>query len=163
VGASHDDVIEDTGRRRRRWPLLAAVIVIAAVLAARFADGQVKSHESHLLAARAADAQATAEAARAAVLSTRQYTMPLLVSSSSATVRSGLEQLIDDEAAHETTQLEQARDTLDTTSILPWHHALLDLKQADLSLLDTQIAALEAASQGADLKVLNALMMTTSG
>jgi hypothetical protein len=157
------DVIENTGRRRRRWPLLFVVIVIAVALAGRFADEHVKHHESHLLAARAADAQATAEVARAAVLSIRQYTMPLLVSSSSATVRAGLEQLVDDEAAHERAQLEAARDTLKSTRILPWHNGLRDMKQAALSLLDTQISALDAASHGADLKVLNALLTTTSG
>jgi hypothetical protein len=162
VGAADHDVIENTGRRQRRWPLLAVVIVIAVALAGRFADEQVKHHEAHLIALRAADAQATAQAARAAVLSTRQYTMPLLVSSSSADVRAGLEQLIDDEAARELVQLQHARDALSNTSVLPWHDTLRATKQAALSLLDTQISALDAASHGADLKVLNALL-TTSG
>jgi hypothetical protein len=162
VGAADHDVIENTGRRRRRWPLLAVVIVIAAALAARFADDQVKHHESQLLAVREADAQATAEAARARVLSTRQYTMPLLVSSSSAAVRAGLEQLIDDDAALGRLQLQKARETLSSTRILPWHGTVRETKRADLSLLDTQISALDAASHGADLKVLSALL-TTSG
>jgi monomeric isocitrate dehydrogenase len=89
--------------------------------------------------------------------------MPLLVSSSSATVRAGLEQLIDDEAARELVQLQHARDALSNTSILPWHDTLRATKHAALSLLDTQISALDAASHGADLKVLNALLTTTSG
>ncbi len=162
MGAADHDVIENTGRRRRRWPLLFVVIVIAVALAGRFADEQVKHHESHLLAVRAADAQATAEVARAAVLSIRQYTMPLLVSSSSAQVRAGLAQLIDDEARRELVRLQQARDALSNTRVLPWHDTVRAAKQADLTVLDTQLSALDAASHGADLKVLNALL-TTSG
>jgi hypothetical protein len=161
VGAVDHDVIENTGRRQRRWPLLAVVIVVATALLARFADAQVKHHEAHLVALRAADAQATAKAARAVVLSTRQYTLPLLVTSSSATVRAGLAKLIDDEAARQAKKLQQARDAVRNTAILPWHHDLWDRKKATVSAIDAQIAALDAASHGADLAVLNALSTAT--
>jgi hypothetical protein len=141
--------------------LVAAVLVIAVVAGGRWTDYQFQQHESHMLATRTSDAQATAEAARAAVLSTRQYTMPLLVSSSSATVRAGLAKLVEDDAAHQATLLEQARTELDDTTILPWHHALWDKKKAAVSAVDVQITALDAAAHGADLVVLNALLTTT--
>ncbi len=88
--------------------------------------------------------------------------MPLLVSSSSATVRAGLAQLIDDDAARGKAQLEKARDVLQKTAILPWHHALRARKESQISLVDTQISALDAASHGADLRVLNALLTTAT-
>jgi hypothetical protein len=153
--------MEQAGRRWRRWPLLAAIITLAVVLAGRWTDYEFEQHESRLLASRTANASATAEAARATVLSTRQYTMPLLVSSSSATVRAGLAKLIDDEAAHQATLLEQARDEVRDTTILPWHHALWDRKKAEVSAINVQISALDAASHGADLQVLNALLTAT--
>lgn len=154
--------MEQAGRRWRRWPLLAAIVALAVVLAGRWTDHEFEQHESQLLASRTANASATAEAARATVLSTRQYTMPLLVSSSSATVRAGLAKLIDDEAAHQAMLLEQARDEVRDTTILPWHHALWDKKKAEISAIDVQISALNAASHGADLRVLNALLTTPS-
>jgi len=95
------------------------------------------------------------------VLSTRQYTLPLLVSSSSATVRAGLAKLIDDEAARQARKLQQARDAVRDTTILPWHHDVWDRKKAAVAAIDVQIAALDAASHGADLAVLNALLATT--
>ena len=153
--------MEQAGRRWRRWPLLAAIITLAVVLAGRWTDYEFEQHESRLLASRTANASATAEAARATVLSTRQYTMPLLVSSSSATVRAGLAKLIDDEAAHQATLLEQARDEVRDTTILPWHHALWDRKKAEVSAINVQTSALDAASHGADLQVLNALLTAT--
>lgn len=159
--AAEQDVIEESGRRRRRWPVLAVVIAVVVVLAGRWTDSEFKQHETHLLAARAANAQAIAEAARAVVLSTRQYTLPLLVSSSSATVRSGLAQLIDDEAARQKAKLQQARDAVENTTILPWHHALWDRKKAEVATIDVQLRALDAASHGADLVVLNALLSAT--
>lgn len=161
MSAAQQDVIEEAGRRRSRWPLLAIVIVVVAVLAGRWTDLEFKQHETRLLDSRAANAQATAEAARATVLSTRQYTMPLLVSSSSATVRAGLAKLIDDEAARQETKLEQARNDLRATTILPWHHALWERKKAEVSAVNVQITALDAAAHGADLAVLNALLTTT--
>lgn len=135
--------------------------MLAVVLGGRWADARLKQHETHLLALRATNAQATAQAARAKVLSTRQYTMPLLVSSSSAHVRAGLEKLIDDDAASQLAQLQKARDELSATEILPWHHAARAAKRSDIALLDKQISALDAASHGADLTVLNVLLATT--
>ncbi len=161
MSAAQQDVIEEPGRRRRRWPLVAVVIAIVVVLASRWTDSQLRQHESRLLSSRTADAQATAAAARAAVLSTRQYTMPLLVSSSSATVRAGLAQLIDNEAADQEARLRHARDALENTTILPWHHAIWDRKKAEVTEINVQLGALAAASHGADLKVLNALLTTT--
>lgn len=87
--------------------------------------------------------------------------MPLLVSSSSATVRAGLAQLIDNEAADQEARLRHARDALENTTILPWHHAIWDRKKAEVTEINVQLGALAAASHGADLKVLNALLTTT--
>jgi hypothetical protein len=141
--------------------LLVVVIAVVALLAGRWTDYQFEHHESRLLSSRVSDAQATASAARAAVLSTRQYTLPLLVTSSSATVRAGLAKLIDDEAAKQAAKLRQARDAVRNTTILPWHHALWDKKKSDVAAIDVQIAALDAASRGVDLGVLNALLTAT--
>lgn len=158
---AEQDILEQAGRRQRRSPLLAVVIAVVVVLAGRWSDYQFQHHEAHLLTSRAADAQGTAVAARAAVLSTRQYTLPLLVTSSSATVRAGLAQLIDDEAARQAEKLRRARDAVQRTTILPWHHGLWDRKKAEVSAIDVQIAALDAVSHGADLSVLSALLTTT--
>lgn len=150
------DVISDgsTERRRRRWPVVVLAIVVVVALAASWGDHLRQRAEFHSLLSKTADVQATASAARLAVLSTRQYTMPLLVSSSSATVRSGLAKLVDDSAARGAADLRAARRTVAATTILPWHHGLRDAKRADLAYLDQRIADFDHVAHGADLALL---------
>lgn len=154
--AENFDVVDDghRARRRRRWPVAVLIVVVVLALTANWVDDSRQRAEFHSLLAKTADAQTTASAARARVLSTRQYTMPLLVSSSSATVRLGLQRLIEDSAAHGAADLRSGRQKLAGTSILPWHHALRDAKRADLAYLDQRIADFDRVAHGADLRLL---------
>lgn len=142
-------------RRRTRWLLGLLVVLLVVALVGRWADGQQRRHEFSTLLAKTADAQATVLAAQAEVLSIRSYTMPLLVSSSSATVRSGLAQLIDQSAATGATSLREARDAIARLTELPWHHEMRSARRADLAYLDQRIADLESIAKGGDLVVLH--------
>ena len=156
------DVLDDGKRGRRPWLIITVTVLIALALLGKWGDAAQEHREFNALLAKTADAQATATAARAAVLSTRQYTMPLLVSSSSTTVRTGLEQLIEQSAAKGKTRLEQARKELAQVTVLPWHHAMRHAQQADLAYLDQRIADFEQAAKGADLAVLASAQATTA-
>jgi hypothetical protein len=151
------DVVGDarSDRARRRWPFAVLAVVIVLALIGKWADHRRRTDEFDQLIARASAAQATALDAGSKVLSTRQYTMPLLVTSSSATVRSGLEQLIDDSAATGAANLRKDRGALARVSIWPWHESLRAAKRAALAYLDQRISDLDAIAAGADLSLLN--------
>jgi hypothetical protein len=150
-----DVLAGEPSRARRRWPLGVLVVLLALALIGKWADGQQRHHEFTALLAKTADAQATAIDAQRKVLSTRVYTMPLLVSSSSATVRSGLAQLIDDAAAKGRTELQKSRNAIASLAVLPWHHAMRAARRADLAYVDQRIADLDEVAHGGDLKALN--------
>ncbi len=158
------DVIDDgrAERPRRRWPFVVLAAVVALALTAGWLDQARKHAEVHDLVSKTVQAQQTIEGARKVVLSTRQYTMPLLVSSSSVTVRLGLQRLIDQSAARELTQLRDARDSIADASILPWHHDVRDAKRANLAYLDQSIADFEQVAHGADLALLTSPAATTA-
>ncbi len=142
---------------RGRWPTVVSVVVVVMVvlgLVARWADAREKQHEFKALLAAITNAQATAAAAQAVVFSTRTYTMPLLVSSSSATVRAGLAELIDQSAAKGATQLRRARVAISDVRVLPWHHQLRAARARYLDYLDAQLTALDDVARGADLAEL---------
>lgn len=141
--------------RRRRWPFIALALIVVAVSLGSWLDNESRHREFDALLAKAADAQAVAAAAQGAVLATRKYTMPLLVTSSSAAVRTGLEELIDQSAAKGEDQLRDARDTLAKVSVLPWHHKMDDAKAAALAYFDRRLADFASVAGGADLALLS--------
>jgi hypothetical protein len=149
-------------RARARWPLAVLVVLLVVALTGRWADGQQRRHEFRALLAKTADAQATVLAAQAGVLSIRSYTMPLLVSSSSATVRSGLAQLIDQSAATGATSVRKARDAIAMLTLLPWHREMQSARRADLAYLDQRIADLDSVAKGGDLVALHSAAATSA-
>lgn len=149
------DVIGDEPRRRpRRWPIVVVIAAIAVLLLLRWADDVERVHEFGTLLQRAEVAQQDVTQAAALVDSTRQYTMPLLVSSSSATVRAGLAALIDQSAARGEVDVRADRAALDRLTVLPWHSRLRQAKAAYLGYLDRRIADLEAAAHGGDIAAI---------
>lgn len=140
----------------------AIVTAALLVLVAHWTNGQFQQHEFNTLLAKTADAQSTGDDAAALVLSTRAYTMPLLVSSSSATVRTGLEQLIEQSAAAGVAKLQTARNELARTTVLPWHTGLRQAQRADLAYVDQRIADFKQVVAGADLGLLSSESAATA-
>ncbi|MGH8890060.1 MAG: hypothetical protein ACRDV3_09955 [Acidothermaceae bacterium] len=151
-----------TAPQRRRWPFGVALTAVLLALVAHWTNGQLRQHEFNTLLGAAADAQSTGDAAAAEVLSTRAYTMPLLVSSSSATVRAGLEQLIEQSAATGVATLQKERDQIAKVNLVPWHTGLRDARRADLAYVDQRIADFEQVVDGADLGLLNSTAATAA-
>jgi len=155
AGSGGADVIAG-GRERppRRWRRIVVVGLVVVGLVGAWGDHQQRTHELRQLRAAAAEAQAVADDATRKVLGTRQYTMPLLVTSSSATVRIGLEHLIDDSAATQAERVRDARAAVAEVAVLPWHRELLDTRRAMLAAVDRRVAALDLVANGGDLAVL---------
>jgi hypothetical protein len=157
VGPELSDVVsggppEPYARRRpRRWPLVAVLAAALLALAVHWGDARQRTHEFDALVGAITDSQATAAHADELVYSTRSYTMPQLISSSSATVRSGLADLIDRSAAQGATQLRQERSAIAAIKVLPWHHDVRAARARYLGYLDARLAALDDVSHGADL------------
>jgi len=131
-------------------------VVIAAVvlLVIQWGDRQARQHEFQSLLNRAAQAQTTADDAARRVLSTRAYTMPLLVTSSSATVRAGLEQLVEQSAAEAAADVREARANVAKADVVPWHLSARSANRAELAYLDQRIADFNQVANGADLSLL---------
>ena len=120
-------------------------------LAARWGDSRLRAHEFDALVNAITDSQATAAHADEFVYSTRSYTMPQLISSSSAVVRSGLAELIDRSAAEGASQLAQERSAIAAITVLPWHHDVRAARARYLGYLDARLAALDKVAHGGDL------------
>jgi hypothetical protein len=153
----HIDVLS-TGppENRNRVPqfvALAVVVVVAVVFAAAAGDRALRHREFVSLSSAANDAQATATHADAQMLSTRQYTMPLL-GSAPANVRAGLEQLIAQSASQGVTAVRATRAKVASTPVLPWHPALRKAKKAELAYLDSWTNYLEGVAHNGDLATM---------
>jgi hypothetical protein len=144
----------DGEKPARTWLRLSVVIVIV-LLVAQWGDRQLRQHEFQTLLDRSAQAQTTVTDAAAMVLSTRQYTMPLLVTSSSATVRAGLEKLVEQDAAKAALRIRTARDQVARLDVLPWHSSARAAHRAALAYLDQRIADFDRVAAGADLSLLD--------
>jgi hypothetical protein len=152
--AEHIDVLstgptEDRSRVPQGIALIVGVVVVVAFAAAA-GDRALRHREFISLSSAANDAQTTATHADAQMLSTRQYTMPLL-GSAPANVRAGLEQLIAQSAGQGATAVRATRAKLASTSVLPWHPALRKAKKAELAYLDSWTAYLESVARSGDV------------
>jgi hypothetical protein len=153
----HIDVLSTGPRENRsRVPQLIALVVgvvIAVVFAAAAGDRALRHREFLSLSSASSDAQATATHADAQMLSTRQYTMPLLTSAP-AKVRAGLEQLIAQSAGQGVTAVMATRAKVASTSVLPWHPALRKAKKAELAYLDSWTAYLQSVARNGDVETM---------
>lgn len=152
--AGHIDVLS-TGPRENRsrvpqFIALAIGVIVVAVFAAAAGDRALRHREFVRLSSAATDAQTTATHADAQILSTRQYTMPLLTSAP-ANVRAGLEQLIAQSAGRGVTAVIATRAKVASTSVLPWHPALRKAKKAELAYLDSWTAYLQSIARNGDV------------
>jgi hypothetical protein len=141
---------------RSRLPQLVALIIggiVVVVFAAMAGDRTLRHREFTQLAAATTDAQTTAAHADAQVLSTRQYTMPLLTSAP-ANVRAGLEQLIAQSAGRGAKDVRATRAKVASTTVLPWHPALRKAKKAELAYLDSWTAYLDSVARNGDVATL---------
>ena len=152
--SGHLDVLSTgSSERRSRVPQIVALIagvVVVVVFAAAAGDRALRHREFRSLSSAADDAQTTATHADAQMLSTRQYTMPLL-GSAPASVRAGLEQLIAQSAGQGVTAVRATRAKVASTSVLPWHPALRKAKKAELAYLDSWTAYLETVARNGDV------------
>ena len=154
LAPGHLDVLS-TGpaEGRSRVPQFVALVVglaVVVVFAAATGDRALRHREFRSLSSASTDAQATATHADAQMLSTRQYTMPLL-GSAPANVRAGLEQLIAQSAGQGVTAVRSTRAKVASTSVLPWHPALRKAKKAELAYLDSWTAYLESVASNGDV------------
>jgi hypothetical protein len=133
-------------RLRRRGLLIIAAIVIAAAFG--LADRTQRTHEFRSLLSGTADARLTAQHAEARVRSMREYTMPVITSSSSSSVRIGLDKLIDDTAVQGAAEVRATRAAIAAKSVLPWHTSLRKAQAADLAYLDAWAAYLDDVAGG---------------
>lgn len=139
------DVRSRPRQRRRRLLLIAALLIVVAL---GLVDRVQRAREFRSLLTGAADARLTAQHAEARVRSTREYTMPVLVSSSSPSVRMGLDKLIDDTAAEGAGEVRVTRAAIAAKSVLPWHSSLRKARAADLAYLDAWAAYLDDVASG---------------
>lgn len=150
----HIDVLSTGPRENRsRVPRLIALAVGVLVVvgyAAAAGDRALRHREYISLSTAANDAQTTATHADAQMLSTRQYTMPLL-GSAPANVRAGLQQLIAQSAGQGVAAVMATRARVASTSVLPWHPALLKAKKAELAYLDSWTAYLDSVAHNGDV------------
>ena len=130
------------------------MVALVGVIGGRWIDRAQRQHEFTALLNSALDAQATSANADGQLASTRQYAMPLLISSSSLTVRTGLEKLVDASAAKAAAQVRATRQSLANLTVLPWHTSLRKSKADNLAYLDTWTAYLDSVSRGGDFGAL---------
>jgi hypothetical protein len=160
-GGGDDRGVARWARRRRRWPTVVVVVALVVVVGGGWLDRVERQHEFAALLANAANGQATAVYAAAQTDSTRQYAMPLLVTSSSLTVRVGLEQLVDQSAAKGAADVRTTRHAVANLTVLPWHTSLRRARAANLAYLDTWTAYLDSVSHGGDLGALPTQRLAT--
>lgn len=152
---------DDEKLTRSWWRIIVATAIV--LLVAQWGDRQLRQHEFQGLLDRTAQAQTTADNAARMVLSTRDYTMPLLVTSSSATVRAGLEKLVEQDAAKAALSIRAARDQLARVDVLPWHSSARAAHRTAVAYLDQRIADFERVASGADLSLLNSAQAQSAG
>jgi hypothetical protein len=133
-----------------RFRLAGAALAIFLVLAigGSWADRLERGHEFDALTTTIDSSQQSVSFAVQQVVSTRNYTMPLLVTSSSATVREGLEKLIDQAAQRRVVDLEAQRRRVDGVFIVPWHTAERRARADYVAYLDARIAAMQSMADG---------------
>jgi hypothetical protein len=146
------DVLGAGDDRPRRRPVRflsgAIVVVVVLVVAGSWADRLERGHEFEALSDTIAASQQNVSFAVNQVVSTRDYTMPLLVTSSSASVRAGLAKLIDQAAAKRVIDLQATRRQVDGVAIAPWHHADRQARADYVAYLDARIAAMQSMAAG---------------
>jgi hypothetical protein len=139
------DVRSRPRQHRRRLLLIAALLIVVAL---GLVDRVQRAREFRSLLTGAADARLTAQHAEARVRSTREYTMPVITSSSSSSVRMGLDKLIDDTAAQGAAEVRATRAAIAAKRVLPWHTSLRKAQAADLAYLDAWASYLDDVAAG---------------
>jgi hypothetical protein len=142
------DVGAPRGRGRFRLLGSAVVVVVVLAVAGSWADRLERGHEFDALTDTIDSSQQSVSFAVQQLVSTRNYTMPLLVTSSSATVRAGLAKLIDEAAQKRVVDLETQRHRVDSVAILPWHSAERRARADYVAYLDARIAAMQSMAAG---------------
>jgi hypothetical protein len=132
----------------KRWLGSAIAVVVVLAVAGSWADRLERGHEFEELSDTIAASQQNVSFAVSQVVSTRDYTMPLLVTSSSATVRAGLAKLIDQAAAQRVVDLEATKRRVDGVAIVPWHHADRQARAEYVAYLNSRIAAMQSMAAG---------------
>ena len=126
----------------------AVAVAVVLVAAATWADRVERSREFDTLSSKIDSSQQSVSFAVGQVASTRSYTMPLLVTSSSATVRTGLEKLIDQAAARQVTELQVQRRRVEGVFMLTWHRPDRRARARYVGYLDARIATMESMARG---------------
>jgi hypothetical protein len=140
----------DRGGLLGRARLVGTATVIVVVLAASgsWADRLARNHEFDALTTTIDSSQQSVSFDVQQLVSTRSYTMPLLVTSSSATVRAGLAKLIDQAAKDRLVDLQAQRRRVDGVFIVSWHHAERKARAAYVAYLDARIAIMASMAAG---------------
>lgn len=137
---------DDRAPRTRRWVWLVAALAVVAALVA-WADGAQRGREFEAVVDRTAQGAQLARWADGLVGSTVQYASPLLISTRvPADVRAGLGDLVSQSAGRGAADLRQARTALAETTVLPWHSALRQARDAAVAYLDARLAFLDAVA-----------------
>ena len=126
------------------------VVLVLGVLGYA-ADSFLEQREADRLVARVGEVQSQIGYSQHRILSTVDYTRPLLFGASvTPTVQRGLEKLIEDTAAGQVPPLQRQRDRVANTTVLPWHRARQRARTALLAYLDVRIAYLRAVATEVD-------------
>ncbi|HSF26435.1 MAG TPA: hypothetical protein VLC50_02850 [Actinomycetes bacterium] len=134
--------------RRRRWPWVLLVVLVAAALGLRWADGVVAEREYDALLRAWTTAQGHTAYAERSVASIVEYASPQL-QTAPADVRAGLRELVEQAAAKQLPVLHESIGAVTRVGVLPWHHALQEARAACAAYLDGRVHRLEAVALNA--------------
>jgi len=134
--------------RRRRWPWVLLVVLVAAVLVLRWVDGATERREYDALLRAWTTAQGHPAYAERSVASIVEYASPQLQTAPAA-VRAGLRKLVEEAAAKQLPVLSAARKAVAGVDVWPWHQRLQEARAACEAYLDARLSRLRAVALNA--------------
>lgn len=134
--------------RRRRWPWVLLVLLVAAGLVLRWVDGAAERREYDALLRAWTTAQGHTAYAERSVASIVEYASPQL-QIAPPDVRAGLRKLVEEAAAKQLPVLTAAREAVAAVDVWPWHKRLQEARAACGAYLDARLSRLRAVAVNA--------------
>ena len=147
-----DEIGSGPIRPRRRWPAIAAALVLISGLIGYGADSFVQRQELDALVAQVTAAQSQIAYSNRRITATVEYAGPLLFAASvQPRVRRGLQQLVADSASAQISDMAGERERATEVSVLPWHTDRRRARAALVRYLDGRVAYLQAVAADSNL------------